>query len=203
MLGSQPSTRWAIVGEGAKSLQTQVVFRKIVNDTVIEDDQTITINDMRRANIDTKVVLNTAITPGLILIPSSLIILKKKIPGFNNILTMADYWMKFGENKTMIKVVVPPSPTVKKIEGHKPKQKGPVNKQNDSGTPAKHKFNPFAHSNNSNLKGFTGSNIGENFQHTDRKNNAGTTDNTRQLMTLYGLSTVAGFAGLKVISMMV
>ena len=41
---------------------------------------------MRRAIIDIKVVLNTAIAPGLISIQSSLIILKKKIPGFNNIL---------------------------------------------------------------------------------------------------------------------
>ena len=30
VLGSQASTRWPIVGQGAKSLQTQVVFRKIV-----------------------------------------------------------------------------------------------------------------------------------------------------------------------------
>ena len=74
VLGSQASTRWTIVDEGAKSLQTQVVFRKIVNDTVIEDNQTITINDMRRVISHTKVILNTAITPGLILIPSSLII---------------------------------------------------------------------------------------------------------------------------------
>ena len=85
ILGAQASTRWAIVSEGAKSLQTQEVFRKIVNDTIIQDDQTITINDMRKAIVDTKVVLNTAITPGLILISSSLIILKKKIPGFKNI----------------------------------------------------------------------------------------------------------------------
>ena len=72
---------------------------------------------MRKAIVDTKVILNTAICPGIILIPSSLIILKKKIPGFNNILTMADYWMKFGENKTVNKVVVPPSPPtpIKKV----------------------------------------------------------------------------------------
>ena len=70
VLAAQASTRWANVSEGAKSLQTQVVFRKIVNDTIIEDDQTITINDMRRAIIDTKVVLNTGITPGPILISS-------------------------------------------------------------------------------------------------------------------------------------
>ena len=172
---------------------------------------------MRRAIIATKVVLNTALTPGLILIPSSLIILKKKIKGFNNVLTMADYWMKFGENKTVNKVVVPPSPPVKKIVGSKPKQKSPEKKspvrtkslgqspkRNVSGTSSRHQYNPFHHCTNYSLKGFTGRNIGGNFQPTNQKSNVGTGgDNTRQLMTLYGLSNVAGFAGLKVLTMIV
>ena len=88
ILGAQASTRWPIVGQGAKSSQTQVVFRKIVRDTIVEDNQTITINNMRKAIVYTNAILNTAITPGMILVPGSLIILKQKIPGFNNILTM-------------------------------------------------------------------------------------------------------------------
>ena len=39
-----------------------------------------------------------AISPGMILVPSNLIIQKKKIPGYNNILTLATDKMKFGEN---------------------------------------------------------------------------------------------------------
>ena len=213
-MGAQASTRWAIVDEGAKSLQTQVVFRKIINDTVIEDDQTITINDMRKAIVDTKVILNTAICPGLILMPSLLIILKKKIAGFNNILTMADYWMKFGENKTVNKVVIrePPSPVkkkspppVKKKSSPSPVQTKPSDlkkkEDNDTGNNY-HKplFNPLNHINNSNLKGFAGQNLGRNFQQDSMKND-GTGDNSKKLMALYGLSTVAGFAGLKIITM--
>ena len=129
VLGAQAQTPWAIVDEGAKSLQTQVVFRKIVNDTIIQDDQTITINDMRRAIMDTKVILNTAITPGIILIPGSLIILKKKIPGFNNILTLGDYWMKFGENPTVNKIVVPVKKEVEKTPVKKEVEKTPVKKE--------------------------------------------------------------------------
>ena len=53
---------------------------------------------MRKAIVDTNVILNTAITSGMILVPGSLIILKQKIPGFNNILTMANYSMIFGLN---------------------------------------------------------------------------------------------------------
>ncbi len=39
-----------------------------------------------------------AISPGMILIPSNLIIQKEKIPGYNNILTSATDKMKFGKN---------------------------------------------------------------------------------------------------------
>ena len=210
-MGSQASKRWVIVSEGAKSLQTQVVFRKIVNDIIIEDDQTITINDMQRAILDTKVILNTAICPGLILIPRSLIILKRKIPGFNNILTMADYWMKFGENKTVNKVVVPPSPPtpVKQKETQKPKQTKkiepkPPKTKDDTCTTSKHNLNPFNNLNNSNLKGFTGQNLKGNFQRANTKDNVrGDKQHNKQLMVLCGLSAVGGFAALNVVSMIV
>ena len=40
-----------------------------------------------------------AITPGIILIPSDMIILKEKVAGYNNVLTLATKDMKFGVNK--------------------------------------------------------------------------------------------------------
>ena len=43
---------------------------------------------MRTAIKDTNVVLNMAITPGIILIPSNTIILKEKVVGYNNVLTL-------------------------------------------------------------------------------------------------------------------
>ena len=87
VLGAQAKTRWPIVGKGAKSLQTQDVFRTIVKETIAQSDITITISNMRTAISSTNVVLNMAISPGMILVPSNLIIQKKKIPGYNNILT--------------------------------------------------------------------------------------------------------------------
>ena len=172
-------------------------------DTIIEDDQTITINDMRKAIVDTKVILNTAITPGIILIPSSLTILKKKIPGFNNILTLGDYWMKFGENPTVNKVVVPVKKKQAPVKKSPVKQKSPI-KKNDSGNNY-HKplFNPTDHSNNFGLKGFAGQNNGGNLQRNDTKGNVGTGDNTNKLMALFGLSTAVGFAGFKIVSMII
>ncbi len=56
------------------------------------------ISNMRTAIESTNVVLNMAISPGMILVPSNLIIQKKKIPGYNNVLTLATDKMKFGKN---------------------------------------------------------------------------------------------------------
>ncbi len=98
VLGAQAKTRWSIVGEGAKSLQTQDVFYTISKETISESDVTIMISNMRTAIESTNVVLNMAISPGMILVPSNLIIQKKKIPGYNNVLTLATDKMKFGKN---------------------------------------------------------------------------------------------------------
>ena len=98
VLGAQAKTRWSIVGEGAKSLQTQEVFRTIVKETIAQSDVTITISNMRTAIANTNVVLNMAISPGMILVPSNLIIQKEKIPGYNNVLALATDKMKFGKN---------------------------------------------------------------------------------------------------------
>ena len=97
VLGAQANTRWPIVGKGAMYLQTQEVFKKLVNDTIIQGDPTVTISNMRKAIKDTNVVLNMVISPGIILIPSNLIILDK-MEGYNNVLKLATSGMKFGKN---------------------------------------------------------------------------------------------------------
>ena len=98
VLGAQTDTRWPIVGRDAMSLQTQEVFKKLVNDTIIQSDHTVTISNMRKAIKDTNVVLNMVISPGVILIPSNLIILDKMKPGYNNVLKLAKKGMRFGKN---------------------------------------------------------------------------------------------------------
>ena len=97
VLVSQAQTRWAIVNQGAKSLQTQQIFHRLVKDTIAQDDPIKSISDMRTVK-NTNVVLNMAIMPGIILIPSSVIILEKKVDGYNNVLTLATNTMKFGVN---------------------------------------------------------------------------------------------------------
>ena len=78
VLGAQARTRWPIVGQGAKSLQKQEIFHRLVKDTIAQDNLVKSISDMRTAIKNTNVVLNMAITPGIILIPSNMIILKEK-----------------------------------------------------------------------------------------------------------------------------
>jgi hypothetical protein len=81
MLGAQAKTRWSIVSSQlGKSLQTQQAFRRIVNDTVVQTNVNVTISNMRTAIRDTNVILNMAINPNIILIPSRLIILGTPIP---------------------------------------------------------------------------------------------------------------------------
>ena len=54
---------------------------------------------MRTSIQATKVVLNLAVVPNVILMPSNFVILDKKIEGYNNVLTTATEEMKFGVNK--------------------------------------------------------------------------------------------------------
>ena len=111
-LGAQAQTRWPIVGQGAKSLQTQEIFHRLVKDTITQDDPVKSISDMRTAIKNTNVVLNMAVTPGIILLPSNMIILKEKVAGYNNALTLATKEMKFGvnENVNYVKPVETSSP---------------------------------------------------------------------------------------------
>ena len=135
ILGAQAKTRWSIVGEGAKSLQTQDVFHKIVKESLVESDVTITISNMRTA-IETTNVLNMAISPGMILVPSDLIIQKKKIPGYNNILKLATDKMKFGKNADVNYKVSDPAPASQSSTqgGDTPKTSNSVSKSSETPT---------------------------------------------------------------------
>ena len=101
VLGAEAKTRWSIVGKGAKSSQTQDVFRKIVEDTIIQSSSTVLISNMRKSIQATNVVLNLAVVPNVILMPSNFVILSKKIKGYNNVLTTATEDMTFGVNKNV------------------------------------------------------------------------------------------------------
>ena len=101
ILGAQARTRQSIVSNRASSLETQKVFRKIVEDSIVNYDTTTWINNMNVAVSATNVVLNTAISSTLWLIPSSMIILKNPIEGYNNRLKVSSEDMTFGINENL------------------------------------------------------------------------------------------------------
>jgi hypothetical protein len=84
----------------------------------------VTISNMRTAIRDTIVVLNMAINPNVILIPSRLIILEKPIPGYNNILSSPTKTTTFGINTKLNYVGV--------------KQPDPPKKQHQDSSPVQH-----------------------------------------------------------------
>jgi hypothetical protein len=106
-------------GSGCKEPADTGGFRKVARDTIVQDDVTATISNMRTAIASTHVVLNFAIMPGLILIPSDLRILTKPIPGFSNVLTVAKNGMMFGKNEKVNYTSNPvPTPTNNIDESH-------------------------------------------------------------------------------------
>ncbi|CAB3980448.1 Hypothetical predicted protein [Paramuricea clavata] len=132
VLGSQAKTRWSITGQGAKSLQTQDVFRKVLKDSILVNEITTIIRNMRTSIADTNVVLNFAIMPGLILIPSDMRILQKPLKGYSNILTLAKSGMSFGKNDEVNFTKTPTSPATSPVEKPTSPAKHPVT------NPAKH-----------------------------------------------------------------
>ena len=85
----------------------------LVEETISETDDSIMIGDTRKAISDTNVVPNLVITPNVVLIPSEVIILSKHIPGYNNVLLVANKNMNFGVNKDANLIKLTPKPTLK------------------------------------------------------------------------------------------
>ena len=52
VLGAQAQTRWSIVSQGAKSLQTQEIFHTLVKDTITQDDPVNAISDIRNSLVN-------------------------------------------------------------------------------------------------------------------------------------------------------
>ena len=104
ILGAQADSHFSIVNQGGRSYQTQTIFRQLVNSSIVQNDQTIMLNNYRTAIRDTYAILNQNISPGLLIIPSSLIILDKPIPGYNNTVRISDLSMRFGTEKDLNKV---------------------------------------------------------------------------------------------------
>ena len=70
VLGAQAQTRWSIVSHGAKSLQTQEIFDRLVKDTITQDDPVKAIFEMRLAithSDETPYLLGSTVTLGFLM----------------------------------------------------------------------------------------------------------------------------------------
>ena len=106
------------------------------------------LNNFRTAVKDTNVILNQNVSPGLLIIPSSLIILEHPIPGYNNYLTTSSADMRFGTNTGLNKAIARPQ-AVKESKGGQSVATGtkfptPPSKHNNEGaireTPKKYSY---------------------------------------------------------------
>ena len=96
---------YSILGAQAdsKSLQTQQIFHQLVKSSIVQNDNTIMINNFRTSIKDTNQILNQNISPGLLIIPSELTILKNPIPGYSDAVTTSTQTMRFGVNQNLNK----------------------------------------------------------------------------------------------------
>ena len=104
ILGAQSDSRFSIVLLGGRSLQTQEIFHKLVKSCIVQDDNTILLNNFRTAVKDSNQVLRLNLSPGLLIIPTELTILKDPIKGYNNTITTSTLNMRFGVNQDLNKI---------------------------------------------------------------------------------------------------
>ena len=149
ILGAQAYVRWSIVGKGAMSLQSQEQFRTHVNSLLVIPSVKELVSDMWTAVHAIHVILDTAIIPGVSLIPSSLVILKEPISEYNNILLTASSNMSFGKNSEVNRV----KRKVNKVNEPSPKQEPTERKKSKSvPLPNKVKENPERSDDSNNYK---------------------------------------------------
>ena len=86
ILGAQADGRFSIVNQSGKSLQTQQIFHQLVKSSIVQNDNTITINNFRTSIKDTNQILNQNISPG-----------------YYNAITTSTQTMRFGVNQNLNK----------------------------------------------------------------------------------------------------
>lgn len=64
ILGSQADSRFSIVNTGGKSLQTQEIFHQLVKSSIVQNDNTIMLNNFRTAIKDTNQILTLNVILG-------------------------------------------------------------------------------------------------------------------------------------------
>ena len=101
ILGSQVDVRSAISGSQGSAIETQRQFLSMVEDAIRNPDISKSVQRFQLAIESAKVRLDLAISPGLWLLPSKMVVNTESVVGYNNKLKKATRRMKIGINSDL------------------------------------------------------------------------------------------------------
>ena len=101
ILGSQVDVRSSIAGSQGSAIETQRQFLSMIEDAIRNPDISKSVQRFQLAIESAKVRLDLAISPGLWLLPSKMVVNTKSVVGYNNKLKKATFFMKIGINSDL------------------------------------------------------------------------------------------------------
>ena len=101
ILGSQVDVRSSIAGSQGSAIETQRQFLSMVEDAIRNPDISKSVQRFQLAIESGKVRLDLAISPGLWLLPSKMVVNTESVVGYNNKLKKATIFMKIGINSDL------------------------------------------------------------------------------------------------------
>ena len=101
ILGSQVDVRSSIAGSQGSAIETQRQFLSMVEDAIRNPDISKSVQSFQLAIESAKVRLDLAISPGLWLLPSKMVVNTESVVGYNNKLKKATSFMRIGVNSDL------------------------------------------------------------------------------------------------------
>ena len=101
ILGSQVDVRSSISGSQGSAIETQRQFLSMVENAIRNPDISKSVQRFQLAIESAKVRLDLAISPGLWLLPSKMVVNTESVVGYNNKLKKATTFMKIGVNSDL------------------------------------------------------------------------------------------------------
>ena len=101
ILGSQVDVRSSISGSQGSSIETQRQFLAMIEDAIRNPDISKSVQRFQLAIESAKVRLDLAISPGLWLLPSKMVVNTESVVGYNNKLKKATSFMRIGINSDL------------------------------------------------------------------------------------------------------
>ena len=101
ILGSQVDVRSSIAGSQGSAIETQRQFLSMVEDAIRNPDISKSVQRFQLAIESAKVRFDLAISPGLWLLPSKMVVNTESVVGYNNKLKKATTFMRIGVNSDL------------------------------------------------------------------------------------------------------